>query len=339
MKNLLLKSAMILVISKLILAAGCSSPDDDLFEKQKQAFSMDNQAEETPDQEVPAKSTEKQAVAATSETPLESELSNTRKKIEIIQNNLKILEAEEERLKREMTFLDTSESRAKTQVKDQISEIDLVIASLEREREMEERKIPLAKKKMEISQKKIEISREEIKLLEDQRMSLLRKNADNQELKDVISSIEQMQDEITAELEKISASETEITLAVRRVDELENRLQRFNQNVLKNFQKREALSDFLTTEKERLQQQQRDLEHQKYLLLSSRDSMEQVINRLAAYSSEAEPEISNNRETEINETNDGQGNGISSTMIFMFLILIVFILTGLYALGKTKKTK
>ena len=218
---------------------------------------------------------------------LERRLSAAEDSLADVDRHIAGLGEKKKRFVEQEQYVSDFEERLKKMVSSEVSDIDLSIQDLERESAIAQKKIRLNLKKISVAEKKIQAYQEELELCDTLKYNLLQKNAPEDEIEATGARIDDIGEIITEERVKLADAiqgNRELEVRIREIDE---QILRFRQLLQAEYERKDALEDFMAAETERLEREKTknnadraQLQEEKRKLHSERTILEKEIAEL-----------------------------------------------------------
>ena len=183
---------------------------------------------------------------------LANNLKATEDSLTLITTKIVELDKRREELTKEGEFVKITEKKAEEELATGIVEIDVSIKSLKEQQASENNKLDLIEKRSDLAINKIVVLEKERDLYEAERNNLFMEENAQGEIKQLEEKIKKINENITAEKNKIIEFDLAMLLAKNKIEDLENQINGYSKEYKTEYEKKEGFDSYVLKETERL---------------------------------------------------------------------------------------
>jgi chromosome segregation ATPase len=210
---------------------------------------------------------EEEAKISTEKNMLTKQITQYEDSIALLKNEVSVLDANIDSFERSLSVYELQEEQAGLVLESGIREIDRRIASLQNQKQQEVKNIDLLERRIEISGKKIETYELERQMYADERDELLRTSAQEEELIPYREKIAEMDSIIEAEEINKKNLSSDLNDTKQWISEVDNTISDLDEKIKLEYNKKEIIEGFITSEKVRLEKEITTLRRKKEELI------------------------------------------------------------------------
>jgi hypothetical protein len=194
--------------------------------------------------------------------------------LEQIKRRMADLEKQKDTILQQEKFTSSTKYKSKIRLTEDVTEIDLMLDSLDTKKLEEREKINLNEKKSSIVDKKIIALEQEKDLYELQKNDLMRQNATEEKIKEVDQQIAEIANQLQNEKTKRNQFRTNIDASKGLIQKLDTRISELRESVEKEYNEQELLGEFFDEEMNRLKEAKLKIETDNQKLLVQKENLE-----------------------------------------------------------------